>query len=908
MKQLVIGILAHVDAGKTTLSESLLYLSGKIGKLGRVDKKDAYLDHYDLERERGITIFSKQAVFDIGGMRVTLLDTPGHVDFSAEMERTLSVLDYAILVVSGADGIQGHTKTLWRLLEAYQIPCFVFINKMDQQGLYKEQLLAHMKAELGDGCVDFTSIEDAGTMEQIAMCEEELLEMYLEKGTFLDTEEPEISLNQSAYNAIKKAIYNRKIFPCFFGSALKLTGVEEFLKGIEDYTVLPSYTEEFGAKVFKITRDEQGARLTHMKITGGALKVRDSLSFAEGEEKVTQIRLYSGTKFESLKEAEAGTICTVTGLAFTKAGEGLGVCEVLGSPILEPVLSYTILLPEGCDPKMMMQKLSEIEEEEPELHIVWDEELQEIQARLMGEIQVEILQSLIFSRFGVEVSFGEGKIVYKETIRNAAEGVGHFEPLRHYAEVQLLLREGERESGLVFYSACSEDILAKNWQRLILTHLKEKTHRGVLIGSPITDMEIILLAGKAHNKHTEGGDFREATYRAVRQGLMEAESVLLEPYYSFWLEIPEHLVGRAMTDIDKMHGVCKLSEAERGRAVITGEAPVATMRNYQKDVIAYSRGEGTLVCTLKGYDICHNPEEVIERVGYDPERDMRNSSSSVFCAHGSGFFVPWHEVKKHMHLTEYIKQGNLLRGMREQSSVEENSSYEVIPSYEGREEWIDVDEIDAILNRTYHSNQGKKTSWKKSSVKRVSSAREDYYKNMGGSSGIKVKEKKEEYLLVDGYNIIFAWEDLSILAKENMDSAKLKLAEELSNYQGIKNCRIILVFDAYRVQGHQEETIEYQNIHIVYTKEAQTADQYIERFAHVNKGKYHITVATSDGLQQIIIRGAGCSLLSARDLKIEMEESNQNTLLKYQEKQDITKRRLLDQIPLDVMNNLKKEF
>ncbi|HEX3029305.1 MAG TPA: translation factor GTPase family protein, partial [Clostridia bacterium] len=609
MKKLVIGILAHVDAGKTTLSESMLYLSGKIGKLGRVDNKDAFLDTYELERARGITIFSKQAIFDIGETQVTLLDTPGHVDFSAETERTLQVLDYAILVISGADGVQGHTKTLWRLLDMYRIPVFLFVNKMDQTGTDKDKLIKEIKKQLGDGCIEFGQVHTDNFYDQLAMCDETMMEAYLETG-------------HVGAGHIKKAVRERKIFPCFFGSALKLEGIEQFMQGIANYAEVPRYSGELGAKIFKITRDEQGNRLTHMKLTGGKLKVKDVLTNGIWEEKVNQIRIYSGQKFQAVNELEAGSVFAVIGLSQTRPGEGLGTEKASIAPVLEPVLSYQIILPEGCDPRAMLPKLRQIEEEEPELHIAWDEQLQEIQAQIMGDVQIEILQSVLQSRFGVKVTFDAGRIVYKETIANIAEGVGHFEPLRHYAEVHLLLEGGEPGSGMQFGVECSEDLLGKNWQRLILTHLEEKAHKGVLTGSVITDMKITLVSGKAHNKHTEGGDFREATYRAVRQGLKEAESILLEPYYAFQLELPEKMVGRAMTDIEKMHGTCKISQTDGETAVLEGCAPVITMRNYQKEVTAYSKGLGRLFCTLKGYAPCHNAEEIIESIGYDSEKDF----------------------------------------------------------------------------------------------------------------------------------------------------------------------------------------------------------------------------------------------------------------------------------------------
>ncbi|OLN28244.1 translation factor GTPase family protein [Desulfosporosinus metallidurans] len=862
MNKIVIGILAHVDAGKTTLSEGLLYLSGKIGRLGRVDNKDAYLDTYELERSRGITIFSKQAMFEIGETQITLLDTPGHVDFSAEMERTLQVLDYAILVISGADGVQGHTKTLWRLLHTYQIPVFLFVNKMDQNGTDKDKLMKELKKQLDDGCIEFGQVETDDFYDQLAMRKEIMMETFLEKG--------DIETSQ-----IIRAVTERKVFPCFFGSALKLEGVEQFMQGIVKYVMIPSYPEEFGAKLFKISRDEQGNRLTYMKLTGGRLKVKDVLTNGIWKEKVNQIRIYSGQKFETVNEVEAGSVCAVTGLGQTRPGEGLGIEEASDTPVLEPILSYEIILPEGCDPRVMLPKLRQIEEEEPELHIVWDEQLQEIQARIMGEVQIEILQSLIQSRFGVDVAFDAGRIVYKETIADVVEGVGHFEPLRHYAEVHLLLTPGESGSGLQFGAECSEDNLSKSWQRLILSHLEEKAHKGVLTGSGITDMKITLVSGRAHNKHTEGGDFREATFRAVRQGLKEAESILLEPFYAFELELPEKMVGRAMSDIEKMHGTCELSQTNGEMAVLVGSAPVVTMRNYQKEVVAYTRGLGRLFSSLKGYEPCHNAEEVIERFGYDSERDLENPTGSVFCANGAGFLVDWDAVKDYMQVESYLRK--------------KGSSGETAPNQASytEERWISLDEINQIINKTFYANQGKKSAWK-----RRNTARESDYEPITNVS--REKESKEEYLLVDGYNIIHAWPELKELVDDNMDGARMKLLDALSNYQGIRECKIIVVFDAYRVQGHLEEVIDYHNIHMIYTREAQTADQYIEKFAHDNQKKYNITVATSDGLQQLIIRGAGCALLSARELKVEIDGANERIKQEYQGKKGIDRNYLAD--------------
>ena len=857
MRKLVIGILAHVDAGKTTLSEGLLYLSGKIGKLGRVDNKDAYLDTYEMERARGITIFSKQAIFEMGGIQFTLLDTPGHVDFSAEMERALQVLDYAIIVVSGADGVQGHTKTLWRLLELYNIPAFIFVNKMDQQGTDKPRLIRELKSQLGEGCIDFNHIMEENFYDELAMCDEGMLESYLAKG-------------EIGKDMIKKAIRDRKVYPCLFGSALRLEGIEDLMKAMVEYSILPQYPSEFGAKIFKITRDEQGNRLTHLKLTGGKLKVKDVLSNNSWEEKVNQIRVYSGQKFEAVNELEAGSICAVTGLSEARAGEGLGIEMAYNPPILEPVLSYQMLLPEGCDPKVMLPKLYQLEDEEPELHIVWDEQLQEIQVRIMGEVQIEILQNMIQKRFGVDVTFDTGGILYKETIADTVEGVGHFEPLRHYAEVHLLLEAGEVGSGLVFDTKCSEDVLGRSWQRLVLQHLEEKTHKGVLTGAEITDMKITLVAGKAHNKHTEGGDFREATWRAVRQGLMEAKSVLLEPYYSFQLELPEKMVGRAMTDIDKMHGSCEISHSDGEISVLVGSAPVSTMRNYQKEVIAYTKGAGRLFCSLKGYAPCYNAEEIIARIGYDAELDPWNPTGSVFCAQGSGFGVTWDKVKEYMHIESYLQKKDISSNealKKQQRYVEES--------------FISTEEIDKIINNTFYANQGKKSGGKRHK------SPESYNKPVKEATTFVYGHSatKEKYLLVDGYNIIHAWSELHEIAVDDMNGARMKLIDIMSNYQGIKKCEVIIVFDAYLVQGHIEETIDFNNIHVVFTKEAQTADQYIEKFAHDNSKKYNIVVATSDGLQQIIVRGEGCFLLSARELKIEVDEANRKIQQDYIEMQ-----------------------
>lgn len=881
-RKIVLGVMAHVDAGKTTLSESMLYLSGSIRKLGRVDHKDAFLDTYELERARGITIFSKQAVFQLEDTSVTLLDTPGHVDFSAEMERTLQVLDYAILVISGADGVQGHTKTLWRLLARYDIPVFIFINKMDQKGTDQSTIMAQLKKELSEECIEFVNTTndmevDSDTFyESIAMCDEQLLEQFLETGK-IETEE------------IRKLIRERNIFPCYFGSALKLIGVEEFLHGLAYYTSEPVYPNEFGAKIYKISRDDQGNRLTHMKITGGTLKVKTAIT--ADLEKVNQIRIYSGTKYETVMEADAGTICAVTGLTKTKPGEGLGIEEASDAPILTPVLNYQVILPEGCDAALMLPKFLLLEEEIPELHILWEEETKSIQAQIMGEVQTEVLKSIVKERFGIEIEFGAGSIVYKETIADVVEGIGHFEPLRHYAEVHLLLEPLERGSGLQFETNCNEDMLDRNWQRLVLTHLEEKEHRGVLTGSSITDMRITLVAGRAHQKHTEGGDFRQATYRAVRQGLKKAKAVLLEPYYEFHLEVPETVLGRAMMDLEKMSGKFQINQSHNGLSILTGYAPVVTIQNYQKEVVAYTKGHGKLTLEFAGYEVCHNSQEVIEASGYDSERDIENPTGSVFCAHGAGFPVNWDEVEKYMHLENVLTSNS--------KGKSNNGSDELISRRE--EEWIDTEEIDRIIEQTFYSNRRDKSAAVKGrSAKRWVSSQAPTRRTYSSNVAL------EEYLLVDGYNIIFSNEEMHELALENMDGASGKLMDILCNYQGIRNCKVLLVFDAYRIQGHQTEFLTYHNIQVVYTKEAETADQFIEKFAHENAQKYRITVATSDGVEQIIIRSKGCSLLSARDFWKEIKRAERENKETYLEKQVSNKNYLFDTVSPHTAKQIEK--
>lgn len=886
--KLTIGILAHVDAGKTTLAESILYLTGSIRKLGRVDHQDAFLDTYELERERGITIFSKQAEFRLGEREVTLLDTPGHVDFSAEMERTLQVLDYAILVISGADGVQGHVQTLWRLLKQYEIPVFLFINKMDQPDTNEKALMEELTKRLDEKCINFSGgLETEEAKENLAVCDEAVLEHYLESGEIQKEE-------------IINLIAKRKVFPCYFGSALKIQGVEEFLRGIGTFTRECAYPEKFGARVFKIARDAQGNRLTYLKITGGSLKVKMLLSnekeAGEGkeelwEEKAEQIRIYSGNSFEAVKEAKAGSVCAVTGLSHTYCGQGLGIESHTFLPVLEPVLTYKIELPEDCNVHSMLIKLKELEEEEPQLHIVWDERLQEIHAQVMGEVQIEILKRMIWERYQTEVEFGSGKIVYKETIEDCVEGVGHFEPLRHYAEVHLKLEPAERGTGLHFFADCSEDLLDRNWQRLVLTHLEERMHKGVLTGSEITDMRITLVSGRAHLKHTEGGDFRQATYRALRQGLKKAKSVLLEPVYEFRLELPADKVGRAMADIQKMYGEFQLSDSEGEYSVVTGFAPVSLMRDYQKEVMAYTSGHGRLFCTLKGYMPCHNADEVIEEMNYDSESDLENPTGSVFCAHGAGFIVPWYEVEDYMHLE---LQTSMQKQVEEEIPMPKRTPQEAEAYL--KEGVQNEEELRAIFERTYGAVKRERQGWERVSKRnpnRNPSVRSSETENTRKE---KKREPIKEYLLVDGYNIIFAWEDLNELSKINIESARNKLMDRLSNYQGYKKMTLILVFDAYKVKGNPGSVMKYHNIYVVYTKEAETADQYIEKTVHEIGRKYQVTVATSDALEQVIILGQGGNRLSAANLLEEVEAVEAEISKKVQKKTPKEKNYLFDHL------------
>ncbi len=853
-----VGILAHVDAGKTTLSEQILYKCGVIEKVGRVDHQDTFLDNHSLEKERGITIFSKQALFSLPDFEVTLLDTPGHVDFSTEMERTLQVLDYAILVINGADGVQSHTKTLWKLLSRYRVPVFLFVNKMDQNGIEEEPLLQELKNKLSADCVDFNqSHAEECFQEDIAVRDEALME------AFLEGEEP-------GREDIQRLILQRQIFPCFFGSALKDFGVEELLEQMNLFMKGKEYSKEFAARVFKIGRDHQNNRLTYMKITGGTLKVKqvmEGLEWGKEEkwnEKADQIRFYSGNTYEMKDVAVAGQICAVTGLGKTYAGEALGAEKEDTVTYLEPVLTYRLGLPENINVYQAYEKIQLLAQEDPELHIEWKEKLGEIHIKVMGDIQVEVLKQVIKERFGMEVEFSSGHIVYKETIENTVEGVGHFEPLRHYAEVHLLLEPLPQGSGMQFDTTCNEDILDKNWQRLIMTHLMEKQHVGVLTGSVITDMKMTILTGKAHAKHTEGGDFRQATYRAIRQGLRKAKSVLLEPYFEFTLEVPVHMVGRAMSDVQKMYGEIAISEEQNpGNAdmtVLTGICPVITMQEYQREVLAYTKGCGRLECQMKGYALCHNTEEVMEQIGYDPDRDLENPCGSVFCSHGAGVTVDWSEVEDHMHLEMVYREedDSWKEKIREVRAVRRESSHS-----------IGTDEIDAILNRTYGAN--------KKSGEYISPRGWNRHKSDGKTEAVtkvyKGTPKKEAYLLVDGYNIIYAWKELKELAAVSLDGARGKLQDILCDYQGMKGCQVMVVFDAYRLQGHPVEVLDYHNIRVVFTKEAETADQYIEKFAVRHAKEYSITVATSDGLEQIIIRGQGCALFSAKDLQEEIARS-----------------------------------
>ena len=833
-KQIVLGILAHVDSGKTTLSEAMLYRAGVTRRLGRVDHKDAFLDTDALEKARGITIFSKQALLTAGDTDITLLDTPGHVDFSTETERTLQVLDYAVLVVSGTDGVQSHTETLWRLLRRYHVPTFVFVNKMDLPGMERQKLLAQLNRRLGEGFVDFGA-EQADRDEALALCDENLMDRMLDAGQLQDAD-------------LIPAIARRHVFPCWFGAALKLEGVDALLDGLDCYTRPAPALEAFGAKVFKVSQDEQGARLTWLRVTGGELKVKAQLTGeADGEpwaEKANQLRLYSGAKYTLTEAIGPGQVCAVTGLTKARPGEGLGAERDSDLPVLEPVLSYQVLLPEGADVHAALGKLHRLEEEEPQLHVVWNETLGEIHVQLMGEIQLEVLRSLLAERFGLEVEFGPGGILYKETITEPMEGVGHYEPLRHYAEVHLKLEPLPRGSGMQFAADCREEVLDKNWQRLVLTHLEEKQHLGVLTGSPLTDVKITLIAGRAHLKHTEGGDFRQATYRAVRQGLMLAKSQLLEPWYAFRLEVPAENIGRAMSDIQRMEGTFDPPESGEETAVLTGFAPVSTMRSYPMEVVSYTRGRGHLSLTLDGYRPCHNAQEVIAATGYEPEHDLDNPADSVFCAHGAGFVVPWDQVRSHMHVDS---------GWGKSTRPEQEAAVPQRRAMAYRATLEEDAELLKIFERTYGPIKRDPLAAFRPVQKRE---RPDF--------AAEQWEIAPEYLLVDGYNIIFAWDELNALSKESLDAARHKLMDILCNYQGFQKCVLILVFDAYRVPGSPGSIEQYHNIHVVYTKEAETADMFIERVTHEIGRNRRVRVATSDGMEQIIILGHGALRVSAR--------------------------------------------
>ena len=851
MKKLVVGILAHVDAGKTTLSEGMLYRSGYLKKLGRVDHRNSFLDTSALERDRGITIFSKQAILPLNKVEVILLDTPGHVDFSTEMERTLQVLDYAILVISGTDGVQGHTGTLWRLLARYGIPAFLFVNKMDLAGADRESLLAELKRQLNNGCVDFGEAQDT-LWENVALCDDTVLADYLEHGKVTD-------------DVIASLIAQRKLFPCYFGSALKLSGIDNFLQGLERYTRCPDYPSAFGAKVYKIARDSQGNRLTYMKVTGGSLKVKALVTNRRPglpenevwEEKIDQIRIYSGARYQTAEEATAGTVCAVTGLNHTRPGEGLGAEAASAPPLLMPVLSYQVLLPEGCNSHEVLVKLDQLAEEDPQLNIVWNGRLQEIHIQLMGEVQLEVLKRLISERFGLNVEFGAGNIVYRETIAKPVEGIGHFEPLRHYAEVHLLLEPGERGSGLQFDAACSEDMLDRNWQRLILTHLKERIHLGVLTGSPITDMKITLVAGRAHVKHTEGGDFRQATYRAVRQGLMCAESILLEPWYDFRLEIPEQSVGRAMSDLLRMSGSVSQPETVGKTVVMTGSAPVSEMQGYAMEVTSYTKGRGRLSCALKGYEPCHDQDAAVAAIGYDCERDTENSADSVFCSHGAGFVVKWDQVRNYMHVDSILKP-------QKPEDIPKSTAAAAKPSKDFAGSFEQDRELQAIFERTYGPIKPRNLPSERTR-RAIQEPQKEYT--------VQPRITGPEYLLVDGYNIIYAWDELKEVAQDNLGTARNVLMDILSNYQGFKKCVVILVFDAYKVPHNAGEVVRYHNIHVVYTKEAETADAYIEKATEKMGKEHRVTVATSDGAEQLIILGHGALRLSASAFRVEVEQA-----------------------------------
>ena len=835
MKRLVIGILAHVDSGKTTLSEGLLYSAGEITKLGRVDHKDAFLDTNNIEKDRGITIFSKQAMININDTKISLLDTPGHVDFSAETERTLGVLDYAILLISGTDGVQSHTETLWKLLKHYHVPTFIFVNKMDLPGMNKNELIKNLKEKLDDSCVDFT-LKNEDFYENIAMFDEKLLEEYM-NGEKIEN------------SSITDAILNRKLFPCYFGSALKNEGVLEFLEELDEFTKQKKTVDEFGAKVFKISEDEKGQRLTYLKITSGSLKVKTQINGDGWNQKINEIRIYSGAKYTNVSEVFAGTVCAVTGLSSAVCGEGLGVEKSSLELITEPIFSYTLKLPPDVDVHTALGILRKLEQEETKLRIVWNEYTQKIFVQLMGEVQLEVLKRILDERFGLEVEFEQGRVIYKETIKNTVLGVGHYEPLRHYAEVHLLLEPGEPGSGLVFKTKCSEDVLERNWQRLAMTHLYEKTHIGVLCGMPITDMVITLVNGRAHLKHTEGGDFRQATYRALRQGLRQAESVLLEPWYSFEITVPMDNIGRTMTDLQQMGATFESPTVIDDFSKICGHAPIKAISDYQKTITLYTHGRGKMSCNFKGYEPCSNQEEIINEFGYNCDADTENTADSVFCSHGSGFLVKWDEVFNYCHLD------------RMTINIEEE---DILPTVKRASQMIaDEEELLRIFERTYGKIQRKS---------------EGIIRTQHETPEYRVKPVKilPQYLLIDGYNIIFAWDELKELANESLNDARLLLINRVANYQAMKKNNVILVFDAYKVKGNQREVETVHGIKVVYTKEAETADSYIEKTSQKLIKNYRVRVATSDSLVQMIIFGSGAERVSAREFVAELEKTEED--------------------------------
>lgn len=829
-----VGLLAHVDAGKTTLSEALLYTSGTRRTLGRVDHGDAFLDTHALERNRGITIFSKQAMLETRQRTITLVDTPGHVDFSPEAERVLPILDCAVLVISGTDGIQSHTMTLWNLLARYQVPTVLFISKMDLPGMDKGSLLAQLQQKLSAGCVDFT-LPSEQVQEAAALCDENLLNTYLETGAVSDEQ-------------IQACISKQQLFPCCFGSGLKLGGVDCLLEVLDRYAPVPAYSQTFGARVYKISRDAQGNRLTWLKITGGQLRVRENLGYVNQKgdvlaEKVLQLRLYTGDKFTAPEAVSAGQLCAVTGLSATYAGLGLGEQANTTAPLLEPVMTYRLNLPASCDPLTVLPKLRQMEEEDPQLHLLWDEHTRQIQVQIMGKVQLEVLRSVILERFGLEITFDNCRIFYKETIAAPVEGVGHFEPLRHYAEAHILLEPLPQGSGLVFDTQCSTDVLDIQYQRLILSHLSEKQHKGVLTGSPITDMKLTLLVGKAHLKHTEGGDFRQATYRAVRQGLMQAESVLLEPWYQFTLSVPTAQIGRAITDIRSMCGEFDTPETQGDRSILTGLVPASELGDYAATVAAYTQGLGQLQVTLHGYAPCHNTEAVMEQLQYDPEADLENTPDSVFCSHGAGFTVKWHEVVQYMHLESGY-------GRKEPEE----------PVLITRNIRLDDKELEAIMEREFGP------------------VKHPLYRapeNRPATEEITIRPPRDAAIIVDGYNIIFAWEELAKLAEGDLDAARRRLCDILSSYAGFKKCYLVLVFDGYKAKGNPGEKEAFHNIQVVYTKENQTADAYIEEFAHRIGKNYAVKVATSDALVQLSSLRSGVLRMSARELRLEVASASE---------------------------------